>query len=64
MVIMTILSVFFLELLLKTDIICQKVDIQMNHTQKKLIFFLTDFMTDNCYQSILSYFICDNNEAT
>lgn len=36
---MTILSVFFLELLLKTDIICQKVDIQMNHTQKKLIFF-------------------------
>lgn len=36
---MTILSVFFLELLLKTDIICQKVDIQMNHTQKKLNFF-------------------------
>lgn len=43
MVIMTILSVFFLELLLKTDIICQKVDIQMNHTQKKLIFFFDRF---------------------
>lgn len=61
---MTILSVFFLELLLKTDIICQKSWYSNEPHAEKTNFFWTDFMTDNCYQSILSYFICDNNEAT